>query len=115
MIDFEKRRLTDEEKRPDLAKRIEWTSEERGDGTGYDISSFNTDESVRLIEVKTTGLAKEFPFMVTVNEVRTSERERSKYRLYRVFDFSKSPRLYILKGSLRDTCRLEATQYRARV
>ncbi len=115
VLDFERRRLTDEERRPDLAKRVEWTARERGDGAGYDISSFNTDESTRLIEVKTTGLAKEFPFMVTSNEVRTSEREADSFQLYRVFDFAKSPRMYVLKGSLRSTCRLEPTQYRARV
>jgi hypothetical protein len=72
VIEFEKRRLTDDERRADLARRIEWTSAERGDGAGYDVLSFNKDESLRLIEVKTTGLGKEFPFMVTANEVRTS-------------------------------------------
>jgi hypothetical protein len=112
-IEFEKKRLTDAERRPDLAQRIEWISDERGDGAGYDILSFNRDESVRLIEVKTTGLGKEFPFMVTANEVRTSDREHERYHLYRLFDFAKSPRVYVLEGSLRARCRLEPTQYRA--
>lgn len=36
------------------------------------------------------------------------------YYLYRVFAFSTSPRMFVLQGSLTDTCLLEATQFRAR-
>lgn len=113
-IEFERRRLHDEEGRPDLAKRIEWVADTRGDGAGYDIASFNADESPRLIEVKTTGLGKEFPFMVTANEVRVSERQHDRYHLYRVFDFAARARLYMLQGALSRLCDLEPTQYRAR-
>jgi hypothetical protein len=113
VVEFEQRRLMDEESRPDLAKRVEWIAATRGDGAGYDITSFNKDDSVRLIEIKTTGLGKQFPFIVTANEVRVSHQEHNRYRLYRVFEFSKSPRLYVLHGSIKERCRLEATQYRA--
>ncbi len=115
VVEFERRRLHDEELRPDLARKVEWIADTRGDGAGYDIASFNADASSRLIEVKTTGLGKYFPFMVTANEVRVSEREAEAYRLYRVFDFSSQPRLYVLPGSLKTSCRLEPTQYRARL
>ena len=111
---FEQRRLHDEERRPDLARRVEWIADTRGDGAGYDIASFNPDASARLIEVKTTGLGKQFPFMVTANEVRVSAREPDGYHLYRVFEFATASRLYVLHGSLSERCRLEATQYRAR-
>ena len=114
VAEFEQRRLHDEERRPDLAKRVEWIADTRGDGAGYDIASFNPDASPRLIEVKTTGLGKQFPFMVTANEVRVSEREPEGYHLYRVFEFAKAPRLYVLHGSLSERCQLEAIQYRAR-
>ena len=114
VVDFEQRRLHDEERRPDLAKRVEWIANTLGDGAGYDIASFNQDESRRLIEVKTTGLGKEFPFMVTANEVRVSERESAGYHLYRVFEFAREPRLYVLHGALSERCLLEATQFRAR-
>ena len=57
-LEFERRRLHDIEKRPDLSKRIDWVSRAEGDGAGFDIRSFNGDESRRLIEVKTTGLGK---------------------------------------------------------
>jgi uncharacterized protein DUF3883 len=92
---------------------VEWIADTRGDGAGYDIASFNPDASPRLIEVKTTGLGKQFPFMLTANEVRVSERPDG-YHLYRVFEFATAPRLYVLQGSLSERCRLEATQYRAR-
>ena len=115
VVEFEQRRLHDEARRPDLARKVEWIADTRGDGAGYDIASFNLDESPRLIEVKTTGLGKYFPFLVTANEVRVSEREAQAYQLYRVFHFSSQPRLYVLPGSLEASCRLEPTQYRARV
>lgn len=115
VVEFEQRRLHDEMQRPDLASKVEWIADTRGDGAGYDIASFNRDESPRLIEVKTTGLGKHFPFLVTANEVRVSEREPEAYHLYRVFEFSSRPRLYVLPGSLKASCRLEPTQFRARV
>jgi hypothetical protein len=46
-VEFERRRLHDREQRPDLAKRVEWVSQTRGDGLGYDISSFHRDASPR--------------------------------------------------------------------
>lgn len=69
VIEFEQRRLHDQVRRPDLARRVEWSAQEHGDGLGYDVRSFNADESPRLVEVKTTGLGKHFPFIVTSNEV----------------------------------------------
>lgn len=115
VVEFEQRRLHDEAKRPDLARKVEWIADTRGDGAGYDIASFDADASPRLIEVKTTGLGKQFPFMVTANEVRVSERKAEQYALYRVFEFARDPRLYVLGGALSETCRLEPTQFRARV
>jgi hypothetical protein len=114
VVEFEKRRLHDDARRPDLAQRVEWIADTRGDGAGYDISSFDGDESPRLIEVKTTGSGKQFPFLVTSNEVRVSEREARRYHLYRVFEFAREPRMYILSGALSQVCNLEPTQYRAR-
>ncbi len=114
VVEFERRRLQDEAKQPDLAKRVEWSSQTRGDGLGYDIRSFGEGGRERFIEVKTTGLGKYFPFVVTANEVQCSEHFETRYSLYRVFDFSREPRLYVLDGRLTKTCALTATQYRAR-
>ena len=100
--------------RDDLAQKVTWASRDIGDGLGFDILSFDeTDETVRMLEVKATGLGKFFPFYVTNNEVRCSEDIPEQYQLFRVFDFGKSPRLYILHGSLRQLCQLEPVLYRA--
>jgi hypothetical protein len=92
ILEFERKRLHDGGRR-DLAQRIEWTAQARGDGAGYDVQSFDADGSTRLIEVKTTGLGKYFPFNVTVNEVRCSQTRPVEFRLYRVFNFGPDARL----------------------
>lgn len=102
--------------RDDLAKKVEWVAQTIGDGLGFDVLSFDElDDSERLIEVKTTGLGKYFPFYVTVNELRCSEDVEQQFYLYRIFDFSRALRLFVLRGSLRVTCRLDAVQYRATI
>lgn len=102
--------------RDDLSRKVMWVAVEIGDGLGFDVLSFDDqDESEKLIEVKTTGLGKFFPFYVTGNEVRCSEDMTDKFHLYRVFDFGRTPRVYILTGSLKENCRLEPTQYRATI
>lgn len=100
--------------RDDLAQKVVWASRDIGDGLGFDIISFDeADDSERMLEVKATGLGKFFPFYVTSNEVRCSEDIPQQYHLFRVFDFGRSPRLYILHGSLRELCKLEPVLYRA--
>jgi hypothetical protein len=114
-IEFERRRLHDVERRPDLAKQIVWVADAEGDGAGYDIRSFDRDASQRLIEVKTTGLSKYSPFYVTSNEVRVSERDPLAYHLYRVFRFAKAPKMFTLNGALSKVCRLAPRVFEARV
>jgi hypothetical protein len=100
--------------RDDLANKVVWASRDIGDGLGFDIISHNeSDGSERMLEVKTTGLGKYFPFCLSAGEVRCSEDIPRQYQLFRVFDFGRSPRLYILQGSLREVCRLEPVMYRA--
>jgi hypothetical protein len=112
-LELERRRLL-EAGRDDLASRVEWIAETCGDGVGFDILSFDeTDDAERYLEIKTTGLGKYFPFVVTENERRCSEDVPDRFHLYRVFDFSRRPRVYVLSGPLSRTCRLEPTQYRA--
>jgi hypothetical protein len=94
--------------RDDLAHKVEWVAETIGDGLGYDVLSFDdADDTEKLIEVKTTGLGRFFPFYVTVNEVRCSEDMTEQFHLFRVFNFAQEPRVYILTGSLREHCQLE--------
>ena len=102
--------------RDDLAQKVQWVAETIGDGLGFDVLSFDEQgESEKLVEVKTTGLGKFHPFYVTVNEVRCSEDMTETFHLFRVFDFARKPRVYILTGSLRMNCRLEPTVYRATI
>jgi hypothetical protein len=112
VLEFERRRLHDDGMR-DLAQQVEWTAQVRGDGAGYDVQSFNSDRTHRLIEVKTTGLGKYFPFNVTVNEVRCSEARPDQFHLYRIFNFGPDAKLYMLPGAISQSCHLDATQYRA--
>jgi hypothetical protein len=113
VVEVERSRLR-QARRDDLAGKVDWVAKTVGDGLGFDVLSFDeADDSERLLEVKATGLGKFFPFYVTANEVRCSEEMAARYHLYRVFDLSRSPRLYVLSGSLRDRCRLEPTQYLA--
>jgi hypothetical protein len=102
--------------RDDLAGWVEWVAKTMGDGLGYDVLSFDdVDDSEKQIEVKTTGLGKFFPFYVTANEVRCSEALAETYHLFRVFDFGRFPRVYILAGSLRVQCRLDPVLFRATI
>ncbi len=113
VFDFERYRLN-QAGRDDLAGKVIWASRDTGDGLGFDILSFDaTDESERMLEVKATGLGKFSPFYVSANEVRCSEDVPNQYQLFRVFDFGKTPRIYILHGSLRELCQLEPVLYRA--
>jgi hypothetical protein len=113
VVELERRLLT-AAGRDDLVCKVDWVTRSLGDGLGYDVLSFSlVDGSEQLLEVKTTGLGKFFPFYVTGTEVRCSEDTATRYHLYRVFDFSRDPRVYVLSGSLRDTCRLEPVQFLA--
>jgi hypothetical protein len=102
--------------RDDLARKVQWASQTISDGLGFDVLSFDdADDSEKLIEVKATGLGKFHPFYVTANEVRCSEDVPDKFHLFRVFDFGRSPRVYILAGSLTTSCRLEPTLFRVTI
>lgn len=113
VFELEKHRLL-QAGRDDLAQKIVWASRDIGDGLGFDIISFDeADDTERMLEVKATGLGKFSPFYVSSNEVRCSEDIPQQYHLFRVFDFGRSPRLFILHGSLRELCQLEPVMYRA--
>ena len=98
-----------------MADRIEWVSDSKGDYSGFDIRSFESNGKDRLVEVKTTKGGKETPFFVSRNEVRVSREHGKAYYLYRLFRFQRGPRLYMLPGSLDRTCMLDPTTYEARV
>jgi hypothetical protein len=111
VVQFEKHRLH-LVGRPDLAERVEWVAQSRGDGLGYDVLSFNEAGEELCIEVKTTNGSKGTPYYITNWELQTSRQFGRHYRLYRVFDFSSSPRLYTLSPPLEEAVELEAVSWR---
>ena len=110
---YERNRLA-KEGHSNFAKRIEWVSKVRGDGLGYDIMSFDTEGAPLYIEVKTTVGGALTPFIVSKNEVEFSAEVGDAFRLYRVFHFASSPKLYILKGALENSTTLDTQTFRAR-
>lgn len=112
VLDFERDRLTSAG-RVDLADKIIWVSHTVGDGNGYDIQSYSTEGDILYIEVKTTIGGIGTPFFLTENEIRVSKRWNGQYRLYRLFDFAKAPKLYILYGDLTLSCALIPATYSA--
>lgn len=97
-----------------LAKSVDHVARTRGDGLGYDVLSFDSDGRERFIEVKTTSFGITTPFYLTQNELEFSEEEMDRFRLYRVFQFRSSPRVFDVKGAIRGQFQLDPVTYRAR-
>jgi hypothetical protein len=112
ILEYEHARLWKAGKK-ELANRIEHTASTKGDGLGYDIMSFEPNGRERLIEVKTTRFGMQTPFYATSGEVEFSQDRKEDYHLYRLFSFLKQPQLFVLDGSLRDTCVLDPMQFSA--
>lgn len=114
VINFERARLI-RAGAENLASRIEHVAKVRGDAAGFDVLSFEQSGSDRLIEVKTTKYGAHTPFFVSRNELEVSKTRTNRYHLYRVFDFRERPLLFTLHGALSSTCKLDPTNYIARV
>jgi len=99
--------------RHDLARKVRWVSVEDGDGTGYDIRSFDPTGNERLIEVKTTTGHKQTPFLISENERAFSEERPDAFRLVRLFDFARQPRAFELTPPLDQSVLLKAATWRA--
>jgi hypothetical protein len=97
-----------------LADKVEHVSETRGDGLGYDVLSFEPDGRERFIEVKTTAFGFEAPFYVTRTELGLSRAEPERFRLCRLYDFKRKPRMFELVGPLNSHCILDPANYLAR-
>jgi hypothetical protein len=98
-----------------LADRIDHVAKNQGDGLGYDILSFETDGKERLVEVKTTRFGMYTPFYASRNEVVVSQQRHRQYFIYRVCNFAKDRKLFLLNGPMEQTCALEPVQYVASV
>jgi hypothetical protein len=90
-----------------LAAIVKHTSKDEGDGTGFDIQSFDTKGNKIFIEVKTTKATKNATFYVTRNELERSQKEKDKYYLYRLFNYNErldTADLLIIEGELTGLC-----------
>jgi hypothetical protein len=97
----------------ELARKVEWTSEVRGDGAGYDIRSFELDGQERLIEVKTTNGPAKTPFFLSENGRAFSDERPDAFRLLRLYSFAEKPSAFELRPPLSERLALNATNYRA--
>ena len=106
VMQYEKEKLLLANK-PQLAKKISHTAKDKGDGTGFDIQSFNENGTEIYIEVKTTKGPKDTSFFVTSNELQRSRKEQNNYYLYRLYDFNEKEnhaKLLIIQGDLASLC-----------
>ncbi|MBZ9743578.1 MULTISPECIES: DUF3883 domain-containing protein [unclassified Mesorhizobium] len=84
-----------------------------GDGAGYDILSFETDGSDRLIEVKTTNGWERTPFHITRNELAVAEERRDDWRLVMLWNFAREPKAFELRSPLEAHVSLMASSFQA--
>ena len=76
-------------------------SQDRGDGAGYDILSYDTEGKEIYIEVKTTKQGRETPFFISQSELNFSIEHADNYYLYRVYHAGgATPKFYIIQGDL---------------
>jgi hypothetical protein len=90
-----------------LAEKVKHISNDNGDGTGYDIESYNTNGNKIFIEVKTTKNNFNSTFYVSRNELERSKREQDNYYLYRVYKLDEdnnTAECKIIQGDLTNIC-----------
>ena len=68
----------------------------------------------RFLEVKATHSGKYQPFFISENERSFSNDFADAFRLYRVYEFSLAPRLFVLPGAIEQHVQLLPQSYRAR-
>lgn len=116
IYEHEKERLR-QEGQAEKAEQVIWASEEKGDGLGYDIESFekvNGKYEKIYIEVKGTDKDCLEPFDVSINEVMVSEQLKGSYYIYRIAKANtKQPIFYKVKGSIAEKFDLTAIKFRA--
>lgn len=113
VLEYERWRL-ENAGRKDLSERIRCIAELDRAGLGYDIRSFDEDGTAIFIQVKTTRGGIEMPFLISANEVKAATEFGGRYRIYRVFNFPRDPRVYIQSGPLIDCFDLSPRLFEAR-
>lgn len=99
-------------KKHNLVDQIKHTSKDEGDGTGFDIQSFDITGNKIFIEVKTTKGRQNSTFFVTRNELERSKIEKNNYYLYRLYNYNEQTEtadLLIIQGDLTSICEFPTT------
>lgn len=117
VIQYERQRFI-QANRSDLVSEVQWSSQEKGDGLGYDVRSLQWQNGQPIdqehhIEVKTTNSGKYQPFYISQNELAYSKEHAKRYSLYRVYDFNKQSRIFQIGGDISTYVHLSAQNYRA--
>jgi Domain of unknown function (DUF3883) len=99
--------------RSDLADKVRWTSKEIGDGTGFDIESFDDQGKTMLIEVKTTNGWERTPFHISRDELAVADENRDSWHLYRIWNFVRKPNAFSIRPPLQAHVALTATSFLA--
>ncbi len=90
-----------------LIAKIKHTSKDEGDGTGFDIQSFDRKGNKIFIEVKTTKGKKNSTFFLSRHELEKSKIEKANYYLYRLYNYNEqldTADLLVIKGDLTNLC-----------
>lgn len=105
--------------RDDLADKVKWISRDSGDGFGYDIQSYDLDETGKEyeihIEVKSTKNIND-DFIMSKNEYEYAKEHKDTYRLYRVGRVkTNSPVCKVINVDLDDVFVFEPNEYKVSV
>ncbi len=111
VVKFERQRLL-KAGRVTLAEKVEHVSRTQGDGLGFDVLSFDEQGDERFIEVKTTTFAKETPFFASSAELKFARQNSQRFSLFRLFDFRKAPKCFMMQGPIEIHCSLDPVTYR---
>lgn len=103
------------EGRDDLSRKVRWVAELDGDGAGYDVLSFDSGGSERLLEVKTTTGGNTTPFYLSENERSLSDERPDAFRLIRLFDFARDARGFELVPPLSQHLHLTTVTWKAAI
>lgn len=95
-----------------LIDKIKHTAKDEGDGTGFDIKSFDRNGQKIYIEVKTTKGGKNSTFYITRTELERSKIEKENFYLYRLYNYNEendTAEIMIIKGDLTNLCEFPTT------
>jgi hypothetical protein len=112
VLAYERARLRETGHKDKVAK-LEWVAQDRGDGLGYHVRSFDEEGQPRYIVVKTTNFGARLPFVLSSAELAIGVEHGARACLYRVFAFSRGARLFLFPGPFEGRITLTPQQYLA--